>query len=229
MPHLGDWRSAVLPWKAGRARVSVADTAFSGRRQELRIAARSSSRAPSAARDAVAVARAGGDRRRQRAVGPPACRRGAARRARALLDRDAERRLGALRVRSDGHPVHLHRRPEARQPGRARPVRRRGVPARERAGDDDRERPAAWSGRRSRGRRRRSRRISASGTRPTTCARAWGSRPGGAPALRRARRAAGRGGQQRARTDRLRARADGERRADAASCWRGAACTAHSS
>lgn len=29
VPHLGDWRSAVLPWKTGRARVSVADTAFS--------------------------------------------------------------------------------------------------------------------------------------------------------------------------------------------------------
>lgn len=28
VPHLGDWRSAVLPWKTGRARVSVADTAF---------------------------------------------------------------------------------------------------------------------------------------------------------------------------------------------------------
>jgi hypothetical protein len=26
--HLGDWRSAVLPWKVGGARVSVADTAF---------------------------------------------------------------------------------------------------------------------------------------------------------------------------------------------------------
>ncbi|NUO92982.1 MAG: hypothetical protein HOQ16_17150 [Gemmatimonadaceae bacterium] len=29
VPHLGDWRSAVLPWKTGRARVSVTDTAFS--------------------------------------------------------------------------------------------------------------------------------------------------------------------------------------------------------
>ena len=29
VPHLGDWRSAVLPWKTGRARVSVADTMFS--------------------------------------------------------------------------------------------------------------------------------------------------------------------------------------------------------
>ncbi len=29
VPHLGDWRSAVLPWKTGRARVAVADTAFS--------------------------------------------------------------------------------------------------------------------------------------------------------------------------------------------------------
>jgi hypothetical protein len=29
VPHLGDWRSAALPWKTGRARVSVADTAFS--------------------------------------------------------------------------------------------------------------------------------------------------------------------------------------------------------
>jgi len=29
VPHLGDWRSAVLPWKTGRAAVSVADTAFS--------------------------------------------------------------------------------------------------------------------------------------------------------------------------------------------------------
>ena len=29
VPHLGDWRSAVLPWKTGRAQVSVADTAFS--------------------------------------------------------------------------------------------------------------------------------------------------------------------------------------------------------
>jgi hypothetical protein len=28
VPHLGDWRSAMLPWKSGRARVSVADTAF---------------------------------------------------------------------------------------------------------------------------------------------------------------------------------------------------------
>ena len=27
-PHLGDWRSAVLPWKTGRARVSVADASF---------------------------------------------------------------------------------------------------------------------------------------------------------------------------------------------------------
>ncbi len=29
VPHLGDWRSAVLPWKSGTARVSIADTAFS--------------------------------------------------------------------------------------------------------------------------------------------------------------------------------------------------------
>jgi hypothetical protein len=29
VPHLGDWRSAVLPWRVGRARVAVADTAFS--------------------------------------------------------------------------------------------------------------------------------------------------------------------------------------------------------
>ena len=29
VPHLGDWRSAVLPWKTGRAQVLVADTAFS--------------------------------------------------------------------------------------------------------------------------------------------------------------------------------------------------------
>jgi hypothetical protein len=29
VPHLGDWRSAVLPWKTGRAKVTVADTAFS--------------------------------------------------------------------------------------------------------------------------------------------------------------------------------------------------------
>jgi hypothetical protein len=28
VPHLGDWRSAVLPWRAGRAKISVADTAF---------------------------------------------------------------------------------------------------------------------------------------------------------------------------------------------------------
>jgi hypothetical protein len=28
VPHLGDWRSAVLPWKAAGARVAVADTAF---------------------------------------------------------------------------------------------------------------------------------------------------------------------------------------------------------
>jgi hypothetical protein len=28
VPHLGDWRSAVLPWKVGGARVAVADTAF---------------------------------------------------------------------------------------------------------------------------------------------------------------------------------------------------------
>jgi hypothetical protein len=28
VPHLGDWRSAMLPWKVGGARVSVADTAF---------------------------------------------------------------------------------------------------------------------------------------------------------------------------------------------------------
>jgi hypothetical protein len=28
VPHLGDWRSAVLPWKTASARVSVADTAF---------------------------------------------------------------------------------------------------------------------------------------------------------------------------------------------------------
>jgi zinc carboxypeptidase len=28
VPHLGDWRSSVLPWRAGRSRVSVADTAF---------------------------------------------------------------------------------------------------------------------------------------------------------------------------------------------------------
>jgi len=28
VPHLGDWRSAMLPWKAGDARVSVADAAF---------------------------------------------------------------------------------------------------------------------------------------------------------------------------------------------------------
>lgn len=29
VPHLGDWRSAVLPWKVGRAHVVVADTTFS--------------------------------------------------------------------------------------------------------------------------------------------------------------------------------------------------------
>ena len=36
VPHLGDWRSAVLPWKTGRARISVADTAFAagGRQYE---------------------------------------------------------------------------------------------------------------------------------------------------------------------------------------------------
>jgi hypothetical protein len=28
VPHLGDWRSAVLPWKAGSARVAVAETSF---------------------------------------------------------------------------------------------------------------------------------------------------------------------------------------------------------
>ena len=28
VPHLGDWRSAMLPWKVGSARVAVADTAF---------------------------------------------------------------------------------------------------------------------------------------------------------------------------------------------------------
>ncbi len=28
VPHLGDWRSSILPWKVGRTRVSVADTAF---------------------------------------------------------------------------------------------------------------------------------------------------------------------------------------------------------
>ena len=28
VPHLGDWRSALLPWKVGDARVSVADSAF---------------------------------------------------------------------------------------------------------------------------------------------------------------------------------------------------------
>ena len=28
VPHLGDWRSAMLPWKVGNAKVSVADTAF---------------------------------------------------------------------------------------------------------------------------------------------------------------------------------------------------------
>jgi hypothetical protein len=34
VPHLGDWRSAVLPWKVGDARVSVADSAFTvGTRQ----------------------------------------------------------------------------------------------------------------------------------------------------------------------------------------------------
>ena len=26
--HLGDWRSAALPWKVGGARVQIADTAF---------------------------------------------------------------------------------------------------------------------------------------------------------------------------------------------------------
>ncbi|MGH7562767.1 MAG: M14 family zinc carboxypeptidase [Gemmatimonadales bacterium] len=33
--HLGDWRSAVLPWKVGAARVAVADTAFSAGGEEF--------------------------------------------------------------------------------------------------------------------------------------------------------------------------------------------------
>ncbi|HEX9730304.1 MAG TPA: M14 family zinc carboxypeptidase [Gemmatimonadales bacterium] len=34
VPHLGDWRSAVLPWKVGTARVTVADSAFTAGEHE---------------------------------------------------------------------------------------------------------------------------------------------------------------------------------------------------
>jgi hypothetical protein len=35
VPHLGDWRSAVLPWKVGAARISVADAAFTAGDREF--------------------------------------------------------------------------------------------------------------------------------------------------------------------------------------------------
>jgi hypothetical protein len=35
VPHLGDWRSALLPWKVGDARVSVADSAFRAGNREF--------------------------------------------------------------------------------------------------------------------------------------------------------------------------------------------------
>jgi hypothetical protein len=35
VPHLGDWRSAMLPWKVGGARVTVADTAFTAGNREF--------------------------------------------------------------------------------------------------------------------------------------------------------------------------------------------------
>ncbi|MDH4046489.1 MAG: hypothetical protein OEW06_18730, partial [Gemmatimonadota bacterium] len=35
VPHLGDWRSAMLPWKVGSARVSTADTTFKVGNQEF--------------------------------------------------------------------------------------------------------------------------------------------------------------------------------------------------
>jgi Zinc carboxypeptidase len=56
VPHLGDWRSAMLPWKVGGAKVSVADTAFTvgGREFPMGTFIVTESRG-TAARDAIAA------------------------------------------------------------------------------------------------------------------------------------------------------------------------------
>ena len=77
VPHLGDWRSAVLPWKTGRARVSVADTAFSANGRSWERGTFIVEGADAAARDAIvslgvdATAVAGVPGVRRHAVTPP--------------------------------------------------------------------------------------------------------------------------------------------------------------
>jgi hypothetical protein len=55
VPHLGDWRSAVLPWKTGAARVSVADTAFTAEGKSYERGTFIIEEANTAAHDAVAA------------------------------------------------------------------------------------------------------------------------------------------------------------------------------
>jgi hypothetical protein len=55
VPHLGDWRSAVLPWKTARARVSVADTSFTADGKSYERGTFIIEDADTGVRDAVAV------------------------------------------------------------------------------------------------------------------------------------------------------------------------------
>ena len=134
--HLGDWRSAVLPWKVAAGRVSVADTAFTAGRR--RVPRRHVHRGDASQRDAAMRSRTlglGATAVTQHPDGEAARHLASAHRAAALVARDPERRLGALRVRPAGHSVHVHLGSGAEAPRNARPFRRRRVPARERGGD----------------------------------------------------------------------------------------------
>jgi hypothetical protein len=53
--HLGDWRSAVLPWKVGGAKVSVADKTFTDGSADYPAGTFIVENAPAAARDAIAA------------------------------------------------------------------------------------------------------------------------------------------------------------------------------
>ena len=145
-PHLGDWRSAVLPWKVGARKVSVADTRVHRRRRDaIRPARSSSTNADAAARDAVTQLGLDGV---GRASAVPSVRSHVDARSRASRSCTTwieTQNEGWVRyaLRPDGRAVHLHGRPVAQaSPALLDEFDVVVLPARERRGDDDRERPA---------------------------------------------------------------------------------------
>ena len=188
VPHLGDWRSSILPWKVAGARVRVADSTFEIGGTKYPAGTFIVADAPRDSHRRLGT-RHECRRHRRRDCGV-ARADAAAHRHHALVDLHAGRGLGALRLRPPGRAIHDHLRAGDQDRRSARPVRRGGVPARRRQLGHAAQRPLAGGTGRAMEEVTRHARPWHAG-RDRRCASRHGfRRPAGAAQVRRARRPA---------------------------------------